>query len=353
MTGKHRVWLTALLALIASEGQNVQAENGSASDESVVTFSFAVVAEAPFGAAVEPAFSDVLRAIDSSNAAFTIDLGDIKGLDEPCSDALFETRKALFDAARKPVVVLPGFNDWIACSQQTDTGFDALEWLGRLRELFDGSEVSLGQEPMTVARQSGMRRFRDYSENVRWQYGRILFVGLNVAGVNNDFRLAAGRNGEFEDRVIANRAWLERAFKIAEMHKLPGVVVAIQGDPEFQKPIRPPDRRLNRRDGYYEFKQLIRELVQHYHGEVLLLHGGVNASKGDEPLSDAQGKPIRNLVRVESFGSPNVRRWVHVEVDARKARVFSVRFEDATASAPPAGEPPVPSSAPGSDSDRP
>jgi len=343
---------TGLLALfamqlcLADDGAG-DPEQGSALDTTPRVFSFAVIGELPFATSAEPAVANLLQSIDSSTASFTIHLGDIKGLDESCSDGLFETRKTLFENAAKPVVVLPGYNDWVACATTGETGSDAEEHLGRLRELFDGENAALGQQSMTLTRQSVMRRFRGYAENVRWQFGRILFIGLNVPGVNNDYRFAAGRNGEFEDRVIANRVWLERAFRLAETRHLPGVVVAFQGDPEFQHPLRPPDRRLNHRDGFYELKSQLRDLTSHYHGEVLVLHGGLSGSHGDSPLADAQGKTLRNFIRVQSFGSPDLTHWVHIDVDPRRARIFAVRFESVTApTGGPASDSPAPTSAP-------
>jgi hypothetical protein len=344
MSGLWPAALWSLSVVVAGSAGATEAVN----EDVPSAFSFAVVADLPFGPSAEPAMADLLASIDASSASFTIELGNIKGHDEPCSDTLLETRKSLFEGIQKPLVVLPGANDWLACAQSADSTYDPQERLGRLRELFDPAHESLGQETLAVARQSGMRRFRDYAENVRWEYGRVMFVGLNVPSMNNDYRLAAGRNGEFEDRVIANHAWLERAFKIAESRHLPALVVAIEGDPEFQRPLRPPDRRLTRRDGYYEFKLQLRELAAHFRGEVLLVHAAANGTRGDEPLTDVQGRPLRNLVRVQSFGTPNLRRWVRIDVDTRRAHVFGVRFEEAV----PAASLPA-SAAPGSGSGMP
>ena len=191
---------------------------------------------------------------------------------------------------------------------------------------------------MHVTRESDMRQFHEYSANVRWQYGKVLFVGLNLPGVNNDFRFAGGRNGEFEDRLIANRVWLQRAFRYAEMHRLPALVIAIQADPEFNRSLRPPDHRVSHRDGFYEFKIQLRDLASHYHGHVLLVHGGIRAIRGDEPILDTNGHPLTNVTRVSTFGSPNTTDWVRIDVDIRRPRVFAVRFMSAPASEP--GSPP-------------
>ena len=118
-----------------------------------------------------------------------------------------------------------------------------------------------------------MPRFRRDSENLRWQFGPILFVTIDVPDNNNDFRFGAGRNGEFEERLVADRVWLERAFRIASERRLPGIVIAIDADPHFETPLRPPDSRKRERDGYYEIKIALRELTRHFPGQVLLVQG--------------------------------------------------------------------------------
>ena len=294
-------------------------------------FSFAVIGEAPFSLQEEPQVAAVLRSIGSSDADFVIDVGDIKSPIEPCSDTLFENRKILFDESVKPLILLPGNNDWVACAGAKAGGYDPVERLSRLRDLFFSDNLSLGQVRMHVTRESDMPQFREYSANVRWQYGKVLFVGLNLPGVNNDFRFGGGRNGEFEDRLIANRVWLQRAFRYAEMHKLRGLVIAIQADPEFNRPLHPPDHRLSHRDGFYEFKIQLRDLASRYHGHVLLLHGGIRAIRGDEPLKDASGRPMSNVTRVSTFGAPYASDWIRVDVDTHRPRVFSIRSMSAAA----------------------
>ena len=45
---------------------------------------------------------------------------------------------------------------------------------------------------------------------MRWQMGDVVFITLNVPGDNNHFLNQGGRNGEFEERSVANIEWLER-----------------------------------------------------------------------------------------------------------------------------------------------
>ena len=54
---------------------------------------------------------------------------------------------------------------------------------------------------------------------MRWQAGDTVFIGLNAPGPNNHYLTAGGRNGEFEDRSIANAFWLEHAANIAKRRR--------------------------------------------------------------------------------------------------------------------------------------
>ena len=178
-------------------------------------------------------------------------------------------------------------------------------------------------------RQSATPRFRRYRENLRWQAGHVLFVAVNLPDNNNNYRIAAGRNGEFEERLVANRQWLERAFRIAIERRLTGIVIFVDAAPRFGLPMRAPDSHSRERDGYYEWKLALRELVPTFKGQVLLVQGRlVNEGRRppdlDHPLRDATGKALANFTRIALVdGSPEA-RWLRVDVDASDAAVFKV-----------------------------
>ncbi len=77
-------------------------------------------------------------------------------------------------------------------------------------------------------------RFRLYRENMRWQSGDVIFVTLNVPGDNNHYLNEGGRNGEFEERSVANTEWLERAEAYARRAHARAIVIAFEGDPQFE-----------------------------------------------------------------------------------------------------------------------
>jgi hypothetical protein len=310
--------------VIASAAATAGSPALAAADPTAEAFSFAVIADVPYSTREEPIVAEVLRAIGTSEDRFVVHLGDMKGPNELCSDEILDIRKTLLDSSPKPLVLLPGGLDWVACSASQSGGYDAPERLTQLREIMFGADQSLGEQTMLIARQSGMKRFREFPENVRWQAGQVLFVGLNLPAPDNNFRFAAGRNGEFEDRQVANRTWLERAFAYAQTHHLPAVVILCQADPSMSRVTRMIEGSRGKRDGFFEFKNTLRELTMRYRGQVLFVHGAGPESTANAIVNDALAKGVKNLLEVHAYGSPETDRWIEIRVDTRRVRIFTV-----------------------------
>jgi hypothetical protein len=334
---KRRGFLHLLAGAAAAPFASARADDDDGA-AAVGPFSFALVGEM-FNASEGVAEAERLIAgIGQSGVKFIVDVGAFKSSLERCSDQLFSERAALLDSSIAPLVAVAADNEWTGCEQDKQGGFDPYERLEALRQRIFATPQSLGVNPMSLARQSGMRQFRTFSENTRWQFERVLFITLDAPSPNNDYRLGAGRNGEFEDRVIADREWLERAFRYASSLRFSGIAIAMQADPEFKRPLRPPDHRSPRRDGFYELKVTLRDLTAKFHGQVMLMHApGSSGFVIDQPLVEANGKVLRNFTRIAAFAAPADKRWLEVRVDTRTPRIFSVRprlLEDAPA--PPA-----------------
>ncbi len=80
---------------------------------------------------------------------------------------------------------------------------------------------------MKLERQSNEPAFAKYRENVRWQAGGALFVGINVTGSDNNFtggHRGGGPSAEFLERGTANHAWLGGSFALARSRKLAGIL---------------------------------------------------------------------------------------------------------------------------------
>jgi hypothetical protein len=296
-------------------------------------FTFTVIGNVPDRAEDVAPVRALLDAIDAEHPASVVHLGNLKGRDEACSDTLLEARHELLDSLIAPVIYIPGDHDWSDCQRPAAGSFDPVERLLRLRELFYPDDNTLGQRTMTVMRQSDQAKFRSYRENTRWTMNDVLFVTLNVPGDNNNYKTAGGRNGEYEDRLEANRQWLARAFAVARQRKMAGVVVMMQADPLFEdgwERRRAPnlfDGWLRRRshDGYLALKRQLRALTRDYDGAVLLIHGASQTFMLDRPLKDEDGRPDAHVMRARTYGSPVLDRWLEVSVTPGRTPLFHTR----------------------------
>jgi hypothetical protein len=330
--------------------------------------SFAIASNVVNKPADETTLQLMLDAIGRDrNTSFIVYDGNLKSESEPCRDTLYNTRQQIFDSSRKPVVLLPGGNDWASCNLSHAGGYDPVERLDFIRQLFFGDSNSLGQTPISVIRESDVARFRPFRENVRWQTNGIAFIGLNAPAPNNHYLTAGGRNGEFEDRSVANAFWLEHAVETARRTDMRAVVVFLQGDPDFARYER-RDRfawlRFSRgdtsRDGFLELKRSLVKAAESFRGPMIVIHGSdTPVAKGfriDQPLRNDKGAVVTNLTRI-AIGLKNPQsQWLEVESDLNWRPPFRVRVRDVTvrpnapaqASAPAASSlPSVENGAPG------
>jgi len=271
-------------------------------------FTFGAFGDTPYTWFEEAHFPDLIAEMNKEDLAFVVHVGDFKAQDAPCSDELFLQRRRWFDSIRHPFIFVPGDNEWKDCRSPRAGGYDPLERLGKLRELFFQGKLSLGQRRIRLERQSG-----GYPEHARWRHESVLFVSLNVPGHDNN---ALQMPEEFRVRSAAVDQWLEQSFVLARRNRLRAVAVLMQANPWF--------RRAGSDIG---FRDLLRRLAAEsraFDGEVLLVHGDTHRHRVDQPLRDpATGTPVTNFTRVEVFGSHQI-NWVRIRV---RERAGSLAFE--------------------------
>ncbi len=239
-----------------------------------------------------------------------IHVGDIKGGGGECRDAVYRNIRAEFDQAAFPLVFVPGDNDWTDCHRWSNGGFDPLERLDFLRRVFYPGQETLGRQRLPLQRQAG------YPENILLPIGPLLVFGLNLPGSGNNLRAPDGTepNPEFVARTQANRAWLDEAFERAAAHA--GMVIAIQANPRFDR-----DGELPRNAGYQPFIDQLRTRAAAYRKPVLLLHGDTHRVRIDQPLKDTDGRTLRNVQRIETFGSPRF-GWIEISFSPDRSPAF-------------------------------
>jgi hypothetical protein len=349
------VWL-GMFVLFAIGSQRAQAEEPTPAP----TLTFAIASNVLDKPADEPVLQHMLDAIGRErNTSFMVYDGNLKGETEPCRDSLYDTRQQIFDTSRKPVILLPGGNDWATCGLSQAGRYDPVERLDFIRQLFFGDANSLGQTPMTVVRESDVARFRPFRENVRWHANGVAFIGLNAPAPNNHYLSAGGRNGEFEDRSVASAFWLEHAVETARRTEMRAVVVILQGDPDFARYER-RDRfawlRFSRgdtpRDGFLELKRSLIKAAELFRGPVIVIHGSdtplPRGFRIDQPLRNDKGVVVANLTRIAVGLKKPQSQWLEVESNFGWRPPFRVRVREVVVqlNAPVQASAPVASSVP-------
>lgn len=282
--------------------------------------SFGLFGDMPYSPWQRTQLPDLMAEMDRDNLAFVVHDGDIKNGSSECSDTVLQDVLGLFQASKTPLVYVPGDNEWTDCHRKSNGAFDPLERLSKLRELFFGGNASLGRHPMPLVRQSSAPAFASYRENVRWEAGGALFVGLNIPGSNNNFHGTTKNSGpvpEFVERSTANKAWLAQAFAHARAKKLAGVLIVIQANPGLEA-FSAAKTRL----GYVDFLAQLQSETASFGRPVVLVHGDTHWHRIDQPLLDAsESKLLTNFTRVETYGYPFM-GWVRGTVDAADPEVF-------------------------------
>jgi len=195
----------------------------------------------------------------------------------------------------------------------------ASRWLGALAPPWIGETLTLS------------RQLPDYPENVRWSYGPVVYIGLNVQGSNDNYPYS-GVDGETRSdaeiarmraeetaRKAADISWLDQGFAYARQVAAKGVLVAWQADPNFNNEQHLPDSRSW--DAYPDYVDALRADAISFPGQVALVHGDSHYFKIDKPLNGPSGAVLANFTRVETFGARNT-QWVSATIDPSDSNLF-------------------------------
>jgi len=300
--------------------------------------SFALIGDTPYGTARELMFDRVIDDINATRQVrFVVHTGDIKAGSERCDDALLEHRLEQYQRFDMPFILTPGDNDWTDCHRTNNGAYLPVERLARLREIFyPAPGVTQGGRPARVESQAGMPGFEAFVENTLWQFGGAVIGTVHVVGSNNDLapwnqidpndsytNPRADRIAEFESRQAAAVAWIDAIFARAEATDAPGVLIAMQANPNFDLPASDLQRQ--------GFNAVLDSITAHaivFGKPVVIAHGDSHYFRVDKPLLAPTAantvETLENVTRVENFGSQYV-HWVEVTVDAHDANVFSFR----------------------------
>lgn len=304
------------------------------------SYSFGLWGDMPYKkAGDDPKLPAVMQSINQSDIAFSIYDGDIKDGSSKCTNEMYTAALTMFGSMAKPIVYVPGDNEWTDCHRLNNGGYDGLERLAHIRKvMFPSDERTLGQTTLAVQRQG--KTGEKYVENTRFQHGPVVFAGLNVPGSNNNLVMSAkecssnsartpvqcdAASLEYLERDAANAEWLAQTFQQAKEINARGVVLVIQADPGFDWPETEEvdESLLPRFSGYRNFMAKVVKETENFKGQVLFVHGDTHFFKVDKPLYSPT-KLLPNLTRLQTFGSPSL-HWVKVTVDPANEALFSVQ----------------------------
>jgi len=284
-------------------------------------FSFAAFGCMPYArhAGSDEGFRRLLAEVDRHQPAFAVHLGDTLGGDEPATDAFYLRRRDDFNRLATALVYTPGDNEWTDTHRPGAGGFDPLERLARLREVYFAEERSLGGRPLPLVTQRRDPAHARFVEHARWTLGGVVFATLHVVGSHNNHQPAIpGALAEWRERDAAVVAWIRATFAAATEAAAPAVAFFFQADPFATDKNRP---------GYdLGFESCLRALeagARAFGRPVLLVHADEHRYRLDEGLRfTAEGERVPNVTRLETFGAENI-HGVLVTVDPASRAVFA------------------------------
>jgi hypothetical protein len=291
---------------------------GSAGSEPVSgDLTFAVMGDAPYYWHEARRYEHLVAALNADSLDWVIHVGDLFW--KPCSDERMLERLEAMQRIRHPVVYTPGDNEWTDCWGRREGGFEPLERLGRLRDLyFPSPGQSLGGSPMEVVSQASDSVWSEFVEHQRWTRGGIVFATLHLVGSRNGMEGFPGRadanDREARRRTEAATAWLRDTFEDARATAAGAIVLIEHADLGFEDPAD------EYRRAFEPFLRALEEEVATFDGPVLLVHGDGHHYTVDSPLVDRRtGRLLENFTRMQVMGSPEV-GWVRVVVDTAGPR---------------------------------
>lgn len=270
----------------------------------------AVWGDTPHTAQETEQFPRLVDDIDAAGVDFSIMVGGIGGGDA-CEDTYYDQAVVAFDRFAAPLVYVVGDDEWANCNAAappTSTPGTSVapqdppqERLAKLRQVFFSRGESFGTSRLSLARQSAER-----PEHVRWIQDRVVFIGLNLPGGNNNQAVL----DEFQARNGAVKEWLTAGFDTALSENAAGVVVAMHADPGFEVPRA--QRESKNVDGYSDFLRALAVEARRFARPVVVVHGDGGRFRFDTPLVDPlTSEAIANVSRVEAPGRPDV-GWAEV-----------------------------------------
>lgn len=279
---------------------------------------FAAIGDVPYTSPTQ--LDRLVERINTLPVSFTIHVGDIKSGSTLCSDETFESVKRQFMSFDRPLIYTPGDNEWTDCHRKNNGPYDPLERLQKLRQMFFGSNLSLGRQPVALEVQSQHEEYRLFSENRRWSSDQVMFATIHMVGSNNNLQPELPSFSEFSHRNDANIAWMRSTFARARQKEHRAIVFAMQADTFYHDP------RV-KESGVAEWLEAFRQEAAACGKPVLLIQGDTHQFIADKPFESTYSS-LSNVYRVVVPGEHSASA-VLVGVDVQNASTpFSIQLVD-------------------------
>jgi hypothetical protein len=321
------IFLAAVLVL-PSAGALAALSGASASKPaSANDFQFGVIGHSFRNGPDAQVLKQAIKETNQAGLSFVV-VNAIKADTESCSDKLYGQRKSILATSHHPLILSLAASDWSDCKNSLGRSI-AIDRLNRLRELFFADAKSQGEREISQTRLSASTSFRSYGENAHWEHGSILFATINLPANNNHFRPEAGRNSEFEDRLVANRSWIKRLFTMAQRKKFSGLVLISDGDAGLLTSSQQRLASLNgKHDGFTETRRQIKALAKEFPGQLLLIDSQTGAAHDASTASAALGITWNGNLGHLSV----IENWMEIQVHPNPARddrmpIFSLKAD--------------------------
>ena len=297
------------------------------------THTFALIGDQPYSAASEKATSELLQTLNEDpTIPWILHVGDIKGGGESCSNELLKHRINQLSSSQKPVILVPGDNEWSDCHRSSNGGYNPLDRLAYLRKIaFNQASKLMPTSHPQAFQNASLQSQAGYPEHAMWTVAGTLFISLNIPGSNNNLDNPSSRKStqreveaEYQNRMKAVRAWMSQAaLEFKQRSELKELVIAIQGNPiDGSGDTLTNSAWLGGEDGYKEFRGAVSNLIEHIQRPVLLIHGDTHRFKWDQPQLDS--RKSNKLYRLEAWGYPFLNNWVKVTIQSGADEPFKV-----------------------------
>ena len=283
---------------------------------------FALIGDSPYGDENLPKYQRMIEQInDTDDLDWIIHLGDMKDSSSSCRDEALLRLYMLNQQFLVPFVLTPGDNDWFDCSRESAGGWDRLDRLNKLRDIFYTQQPEL-----SLVSQSGSDTFKEFVENIYWHDKDVIFATVHLIGTS-------GEEGgmELHNHVQAAAIkWLDQVFEIAVHRNASAVFLATQAD---MYPFSGERSWLQAecptcvgvRKHYESFQKALLRHGREFKKPILLAVGDTHVFRVDKPLYDGDDL-IENFTRVEGFGEDTI-HWVRIVVRPETSQVFEIRQE--------------------------